>query len=217
VQQGNDKPLIGTEPGEQFVQQLMRGGFLFGGQIALSASELMHQCLLFLAQITEAQFGADGFMFKLLDAGINRNSGYPVLQRHHPRKLMKFCKYFQEYHLDQVFFTGAPGQMAPNRFQDRRIKAIHQRTGRFFVPFLDSADPRRVIQQRTISFGSGNGIGTGLPIAAESCGRCAGPAKTFPHKSLRAGWEGGDSHSMRVHPSMRSGLRKPAQNFPDQL
>ena len=82
VQQMDYQPIRWGQHFEQPIYQISRSELIRRAQIGLHGSQGLDDMALFFTQIGPAQFGPDFFDSQLIQAGIDRDSRDPVLQRH---------------------------------------------------------------------------------------------------------------------------------------
>src|SRR5215470_12249910 len=82
--------------------QLARSEALVGSQFVTGGCEIFNYRLLFDTQISMTHFRSHFLRLDLVQAGVNRYTRDPVLQRHVAGKLRQLLEYFNENHLAEV-------------------------------------------------------------------------------------------------------------------
>src|SRR5437763_235272 len=83
----------------KMLDQLARRKTPVGSRFVPGRGEIVDDCCLFFTEICFAQFRPRFFGLDLVDAGVDRNTGNPMLERNCPGELRQFLQNFDEDHL----------------------------------------------------------------------------------------------------------------------
>jgi len=141
VEQGENGAVSWRKSFEEFGGKFAGGALLVSGLLFFLIEDAIEGTGLVLGEVGPTEFGPGFLAANLVQAGVDRDAGDPVLERGITMILFDFLKHFNKNNLCQIFRIHTAGQMAVNNPHYERIELTEQFAGRFWIIIFNALQP----------------------------------------------------------------------------